>query len=41
MILGFCLELDLRVLNVILIIFGLIMFLFTISSIEYDIEIDS
>lgn len=41
MILGFCLELDLRVLNVILIIFGLIIFLFTISSIEYDIEIDS
>ena len=41
MILGFCLELDLKVLNVILVIFGLIMFLFTVSIIEYDTEIDS
>ena len=41
MILGFCIELDLKVLNVILVIFGLIMFLFTVSIIEYDTEIDS
>ena len=41
MILGFCIELDLKVLNVILVIFGLIMFLFTISSIEYYSKIDS
>lgn len=40
-ILGFCLKLDLRELNVILVIFGIIIFLFGISNIEYDIEIDS
>lgn len=40
-ILGFCLELDLKVINVILFIIGLIMFLATISIIQYYIEIDN
>lgn len=40
-ILGFCLKLDLRELNVILVIFGIIIFLFTVSIIENDIEIDN
>lgn len=40
-ILGFCLELDLKVINVILFIIGLIMFLATISIIQYYLEIDS
>ena len=39
-ILGFCLELNLKVINVILFIIGLIMFLATISIIQYYIEID-
>lgn len=40
-ILGFCLELDLKVINVILFIIGLIMFLATISIIQYYLEIDN
>lgn len=40
-ILGFCLKLDLRELNVILVIFGIIIFLFGLSSIEYYSEISS
>lgn len=40
-ILGFCLELNLKVINVILFIIGLIMFLATISIIQYYIEIDN
>lgn len=40
-ILGFCLELNLKVINVILFIIGLIMFLATISIIQYYLEIDS
>ena len=40
-ILGFCLELNLKVTNVILFIIGLIMFLATISIIQYYIEIDN
>lgn len=40
-ILGFCLELDLKVINVILFIIGLIMFLATISVIQYYLEIDN
>lgn len=40
-ILGFCLKLDLRELNFILVIFGIIIFLFGISDIEYNIEINS
>lgn len=40
-ILGFCLELNLKVINVILFIIGLIMFLATISIIQYYLEIDN
>ena len=40
-ILGFCLKLDLRELNFILVIFGIIISLFGISYIEYNIEINS
>ncbi len=40
-ILGFCLKLDLRELNFILVIFGIIISLFGISDIEYNIEINS
>lgn len=40
-ILGFCLKIDLRELNVILVIFGIIIFLFGFSSIEYYSEIKS
>lgn len=40
-VLGFYLKLDLRELNVILVIFGIIIFLFTLSIIESDIEIDN
>ena len=40
-ILGYCLELNLRELNVILVIFGILIFLFGIASIEYYSEINS
>ena len=40
-ILGFCLKLDLRELNFILVIFGIIISLFGISDIRYNIEINS
>ena len=40
-ILGFFLKLDLRELNFILVIFGIIISLFGISDIEYNIEINS
>lgn len=40
-ILGFCLKLDLRELNFILVIFGIIISLFGISDIGYNIEINS
>ena len=40
-ILGFCLKLDLRELNFILVIFGIIISLFGIYNIGYNIEINS
>ena len=40
-ILGFCLKLNLRELNVILVIFGIIIFLFGFSDIENNSEIEN
>ena len=40
-VIGFCLKSNLRELNVILVIFGIIVFLFGFSDIEYNSEIEN